>query len=146
MARKLPVGMAAFREKVRAAHKNHRERAAGLEGRRVPPLTETEIAYLRELQDHLWDFLAADAVCVYCATPLTREDFSLDHDVPLQRGGEFCAGNVVICCLPCNEYKGMLSGKEYRRLRSLVSELPPEVQKDFWARLRNGGGRFGRRR
>ncbi len=39
--------------------------------------------------------------CVYCGDPAK----SLDHVIPLARGGEHAVGNLVPACLPCNKSK-----------------------------------------
>ena len=44
--------------------------------------------------------------CVYCATPLTPESATLDHVLPLSRGGTHAPGNLVIACHDCNQLKG----------------------------------------
>ncbi len=44
--------------------------------------------------------------CVYCATALDRHSATLDHVVPLARGGGHDPGNVVVACGPCNRLKG----------------------------------------
>ena len=43
--------------------------------------------------------------CLYCDTPLTRENRTLDHMVPINLGGEHSAANVTGCCLTCNTSK-----------------------------------------
>ncbi len=44
--------------------------------------------------------------CQYCGKTLKRSDLSLDHVVPLSRGGETTWENVVCSCLGCNKRKG----------------------------------------
>jgi 5-methylcytosine-specific restriction endonuclease McrA len=44
--------------------------------------------------------------CVYCATPLTPEFATLDHVLPVSRGGTHAPGNLVIACFRCNQLKG----------------------------------------
>lgn len=44
--------------------------------------------------------------CVYCATPLDQHTATLDHVVPLARGGAHDPGNLVAACGPCNRIKG----------------------------------------
>jgi 5-methylcytosine-specific restriction endonuclease McrA len=51
--------------------------------------------------------------CVYCATPLDHHSATLDHVVPLARGGAHDPGNLVAACGPCNRLKGDLLPFEF---------------------------------
>lgn len=54
-----------------------------------------------------WDYL-----CAYCGRPpfisLDRPRLCMDHIVPLNRGGDHSAENVLPCCMACNSAKGQL--------------------------------------
>ena len=43
--------------------------------------------------------------CNYCGAALEPEHATLDHIVPLSRGGESVKGNIVVSCKPCNTTK-----------------------------------------
>lgn len=51
--------------------------------------------------------------CVYCATRLDQHTATLDHVVPLARGGAHDPGNLVVACAPCNRLKGDLQPYEF---------------------------------
>jgi 5-methylcytosine-specific restriction endonuclease McrA len=51
--------------------------------------------------------------CVYCAVPLDQHTATLDHVVPLARGGAHDPGNLVVACAPCNRLKGDLLPFEF---------------------------------
>lgn len=51
--------------------------------------------------------------CVYCATSLDQHTATLDHVVPLARGGAHDPGNLVVACGPCNRLKGDLLPFEF---------------------------------
>ncbi len=51
--------------------------------------------------------------CVYCAASLDQHTATLDHVVPLARGGAHDAGNLVTACGPCNRLKGDLLPFEF---------------------------------
>lgn len=58
----------------------------------------------------VWSYLAAK-VCAYCGRRLSflggRYDSKVkDHMVPLSRGGEDIAENIVACCKECHVLKG----------------------------------------
>jgi 5-methylcytosine-specific restriction endonuclease McrA len=44
--------------------------------------------------------------CQYCGRRFSTSELSLDHVVPLSRGGPSTWENVVCACLPCNVRKG----------------------------------------
>lgn len=44
-------------------------------------------------------------LCPYCGVDMERSDMTLDHRVPLSRGGVHGASNVVVCCRRCNHEK-----------------------------------------
>ena len=46
--------------------------------------------------------------CVYCATRLDQRTATLDHVIPVARGGAHDIGNLVSACAPCNRLKGDL--------------------------------------
>lgn len=51
--------------------------------------------------------------CVYCATHLDQSTATLDHVVPLARGGAHDPGNLVVACGLCNRLKGDLFPFEF---------------------------------
>ncbi len=51
--------------------------------------------------------------CVYCATKLDAHSATLDHVVPLARGGAHEVGNLVASCAPCNRLKGDTMPNEF---------------------------------
>jgi 5-methylcytosine-specific restriction endonuclease McrA len=56
--------------------------------------------------------------CAYCSEPAT----TLDHIVPLSRGGTNWEGNLAPSCRPCNSSKNNWFVREWR-LRQLTSVL-----------------------
>jgi hypothetical protein len=44
--------------------------------------------------------------CPYCKAPMRSQDKSLDHIVPLTRGGWHSLTNACVCCKTCNTSKG----------------------------------------
>lgn len=61
----------------------------------------------RELRKSRWwqNLIANKASCYYCQKALKKEDVTMDHVVPLLRGGRSTKGNVVMACKPCNNAK-----------------------------------------
>jgi len=44
--------------------------------------------------------------CHWCQTPLTIETATLEHIIPLHRGGLDNENNMALACKPCNEKRG----------------------------------------
>lgn len=43
--------------------------------------------------------------CAYCSIPLTVATATMDHIVPLSRGGKTTMSNIVVSCQSCNTQK-----------------------------------------
>lgn len=54
-----------------------------------------------------WQQKCAGGTCYYCKRSFAFKQLTMDHIVPLARGGETKPGNVVPSCLECNRAKGV---------------------------------------
>jgi 5-methylcytosine-specific restriction endonuclease McrA len=52
-----------------------------------------------------WQNEIAKGVCHYCGKSFKPKDLTMDHVVPLSRGGKSTKGNIVPCCKECNNKK-----------------------------------------
>lgn len=52
--------------------------------------------------------------CQYCQKVYARRELTLDHVIPVSRGGENSWENLVAACRPCNQKKGNLTPSEAR--------------------------------
>lgn len=52
--------------------------------------------------------------CAYCGTKTAMHDFTFDHVTPRSRGGRTTWENIVVSCLPCNQWKGDRTPAEAR--------------------------------
>lgn len=60
----------------------------------------------RELrQSQWWKQKLAAGVCHYCEGRFSSEELTMDHVVPVSRGGFSTKGNVVVSCKSCNSEK-----------------------------------------
>ena len=55
-----------------------------------------------------WKRKRADGVCYYCNKKVLPKDLTIDHIVPIIRGGKSTKGNVVPVCKECNSKKKYL--------------------------------------
>jgi 5-methylcytosine-specific restriction endonuclease McrA len=58
--------------------------------------------------------LREDRHCKYCGKRLNRYTATIDHVIPLSKGGKDSKKNRVLACYECNQEKGdkILTGKE----------------------------------
>jgi 5-methylcytosine-specific restriction endonuclease McrA len=87
--------------------RNTQARRAGAKGEITPK------QWLRLLRQHNFR-------CFYCNTVLTAKTRTLDHKIPLSRGGTNTINNVVPACRPCNN----------RKLRMTTEEFIARLKKD----------------
>lgn len=52
--------------------------------------------------------------CQYCGGRPAMRQLTLDHRLPLARGGTDSAGNLWVACHACNHQKGLRTEEEYR--------------------------------
>jgi 5-methylcytosine-specific restriction endonuclease McrA len=72
-------------------------------------------------QSHWWKRLLAEGKCHYCGEKFPPKALTMDHVVPLARGGTSTQGNIVPSCRPCNENKKLETPAE-RILREIKGE------------------------
>jgi 5-methylcytosine-specific restriction endonuclease McrA len=61
-----------------------------------------------------WKRQLAKRKCHYCGCESLPADLTMDHIVPLSRGGKSSKGNVVPCCKNCNNQKRQLLPMEWK--------------------------------
>ncbi len=54
-----------------------------------------------------WQQKTAPGICHYCQNKFTFKELTLDHIVPISRGGTTSPGNVVPSCKICNKAKNV---------------------------------------
>lgn len=59
-----------------------------------------------------WKNELAKGICHYCGGHFPPEELTMDHIVPVVRGGRSTRGNVVACCKECNNAKRYLTPAE----------------------------------
>jgi 5-methylcytosine-specific restriction endonuclease McrA len=80
-----------------------------------PEALRRERAKARELrQSQWWKRRIADGVCYYCRRSIGHRALTMDHLVPLGRGGRSTRGNVVPACKACNSMKKSLVPVEWQ--------------------------------
>lgn len=59
--------------------------------------------------------LSVQQDCTYCRMLLTDETATIDHIIPVSKGGENVDSNAALACESCNQWKGNDSLADFRR-------------------------------
>lgn len=68
-----------------------------------------------------WKAQLAKGVCHYCGRQVGAEGLTLDHVIPVARGGKSVRSNCVPACRDCNAKK-----KAYTPVEQILAKLFPE--------------------
>ena len=71
-----------------------------------------------------WRAQLTKGECYYCHKKFKPEDLTLDHVIPVARGGRSTRGNCVPCCRECNASK-----KAYTPAEQILARLFPTESK-----------------
>jgi 5-methylcytosine-specific restriction endonuclease McrA len=76
----------------------------------ISEVTEEEIKKERAKARHLrqsqwWKRKRSEGVCYFCHEKFPPKELTMDHIIPLIRGGKSAKGNVVPSCKECNSKK-----------------------------------------
>jgi 5-methylcytosine-specific restriction endonuclease McrA len=94
----------------------------------ISEVTEEELKREKEKARELrksqwWKNRLAKGVCHYCGGTFPSAELTMDHVVPLIRGGKSSRGNVAPACKECNNKKKHLLPIEWEDyLKSMKSE------------------------
>ena len=76
--------------------------------------------------------------CQYCGKAVGKRTLSLDHILPVSRGGKNIYTNVVVCCFTCNNFKGNRTPEECN-LKLLKTPIKPKISfVDYYKENVNG--------
>jgi 5-methylcytosine-specific restriction endonuclease McrA len=79
----------------------------------------------RELrQTQWWKRRCAKGRCHYCNRQVPAAELTMDHIVPVARGGKSTKGNVVPACKPCNNQKKQLLPMEWDAYLQSIKPSP----------------------
>ena len=89
-----------------------------MQGHYFSPVSEEEIARERQKAKELrrtqwWKRRLASGRCHYCGREFAPADLTMDHVVPVVRGGRSTRSNLVPCCRECNSEKKYLLPVEW---------------------------------
>jgi 5-methylcytosine-specific restriction protein A len=90
-------------------------------------LSEQEIRKEKEKARHLrksawWMRKTREGKCHYCGREVGKAELTMDHIVPLSRGGKSKKGNIVPACKECNNKKKYLLPIEWAEYLERLKE------------------------
>jgi 5-methylcytosine-specific restriction enzyme A len=86
-----------------------------------------EKAKARELRRSSWWLNRIHpGICFYCNRDVGRANLTMDHIVPLSRGGKSKKGNIVPACKDCNSKKKYLLPIEWEEYLQTLSTKSPQ--------------------
>jgi 5-methylcytosine-specific restriction protein A len=96
----------------------------------ISPVTEEDLKKektkaQRLRQSQWWKRKCAQGICYFCRRKILPKDLTMEHIVPLIRGGKSSKGNVVPACKECNNKKKYLLPIEWE-------EYLEQLNKDTW--------------
>lgn len=89
----MPEQIEACRERMKAAQAAAEKPAV---------VVEAQIDYYNIKENRISIFERDGYICYKCGKLLTRWDATLDHIIPVSRGGKNSKDNLITCCLFCN--------------------------------------------
>ena len=87
-----------------------------------------------------------DKACRYCGRELTVFNFSIDHILPISRGGTKDLDGCQLICKTCNITKGDFTSEEFEKTYEFAKTGGEEFAKRLLGKLRMGGIIFNRGR
>ena len=93
----------------------------------ITDITEQEIRRERDKGRYLrrsrwWQNRLARGICHYCGGTFPPDQLTMDHLVPVTRGGKSTPGNVVPACRDCNSRKKYLLPIEWEEYLEKLKE------------------------
>lgn len=70
-----------------------------------------------------------NGICALCGRPISKERFTIDHILPLNRGGSNELSNLQISCEFCNKLKGDSKNEEY--VKGATTILAHKVEEKY---------------
>jgi len=71
-----------------------------------------------------WQRKTAAGLCHYCGRKFAHADLTMDHLIPLARGGKSSKGNLVPACKDCNTRKKTLLPLEWQEYLDHLRQNP----------------------
>jgi 5-methylcytosine-specific restriction protein A len=104
-------------------YKSHNEQPVLMLGDLPPSDIEEEKIKARKLRHSAWwKRRIADGICQYCKGHFHPDELTMDHIIPLARGGTSEKINIVPCCKECNSKKKYMLPVEWEEYLSKLKD------------------------
>jgi 5-methylcytosine-specific restriction enzyme A len=70
-----------------------------------------------------WQAKLNKGICHYCGEKFSKEELTMDHMLPIARGGKSTKGNLVVACKTCNNEKKYLTPAELILQNQMKKEI-----------------------
>lgn len=80
------------------------------------------MSYTKKRRRHRRLLAETGGCCIYCGRPLQSTEATIDHIVPLSRGGYTEDENLTACCYECNQNKEALFVKDFIKTMQLSKQ------------------------
>jgi hypothetical protein len=93
--------------------------------KKLPPLPFTKDQMREKILAAMNGNQDGAVICRYCNQAVTLAEMAIDHEIPLDRGGDIGLENLGFPCADCNQQKGAMTPEEFILfLRFLEKYLP----------------------
>jgi hypothetical protein len=75
-------------------------------------ITKAQVRKMLEIQDNL---------CLYCFKDISKEEYHIDHMVPISFGGKTVFSNLAVTCISCNLRKSKLLFADLSAIRAYIA-------------------------
>ena len=69
-----------------------------------------------------WQRRIQRGICAYCGRSFGPKELTMDHVVPVARGGRSARGNVVPSCKECNNRKKLMTPAEQLMMKPVAGD------------------------
>ena len=69
-----------------------------------------------------WKNKRSQGICHYCGNKFKTAEITMDHIVPIVRGGKSSKGNIAPCCKDCNTKKKYMLPMEWEEYMESLSK------------------------
>ena len=71
--------------------------------------------YTREEKEIMNKVKQSSSNCYYCGCKLNNNQKTVDHKLPMSRGGKTTEDNLVVSCIDCNQDKDSMTEDEFNK-------------------------------
>ena len=78
--------------------------------------------YTREEKEIINKVKQSSNNCYYCGCKLNNNQKTIDHKLPMSRGGKTIKDNLVVSCIDCNQDKDSMTEDEFNKFNEIIQK------------------------